>query len=320
MNKIKIIGLTFFMIFSSSIFAQEKSEIVMTKAELESFLEKVAEARRAQLKAKRQKKDDAYLSELRLRKKSSKNSRQRNFSNAEIIRELDRINMRLDYMSYGSTTPYSGGSNSSTLIIPSGNGGATYIPSQQQYVPTKEVVQAPNNDRKIWELEQKLAQLKEEKANQRTVIVQPKSDSIQLANLQNDFNDLKNQFNTAGKGSEKRREMLAELLAKFKNFKKQVFFANNSDQLGVEYYAYIQDVTKVLRDYPELSVILEGWASSRGNAKYNKQLSMRRAEAVEKALLSNGISSTRIVSSFRGEDTSTSEAMARRVDMSVILK
>jgi outer membrane protein OmpA-like peptidoglycan-associated protein len=114
--------------------------------------------------------------------------------------------------------------------------------------------------------------------------------------------------------------LLEELLAKFKNFKKQVFFANNSDQLSSNDFAYIQDVAQVLKQYPELSIVLEGWASTKGKVDYNKQLSMRRSESVEQALLSNGISPVRIVSSFRGEDKSSTEAMARRVDMSIILK
>lgn len=320
MNKIKIAGLTLLMALSSTVFAQEKSEVVMTKAELESFLEKVADARRAQLKAERQKKDKAYLSELRLRSKKT----QKGFSNAEVLRELDRINMRLDYMTYGTTTQYRNGGHSSTIVVPGSNGNPTYVPSQQQYIPTPQV--APNNDKKIWELERQLAELKAEKTKE-VIYTQPKTDSGnngQLTSLQNELNALKAQLSASGSNTEQttevRREMLAELLAKFKNFKKQVFFANNSDQLSPSDYAYIQDVTKVLRDYPELSIILEGWASAKGNPEYNKQLSMRRAESVEKALLNNGIDTRRIVSSFRGEDTSTSEAMARRVDMSVILK
>ncbi|MGB5941963.1 MAG: OmpA family protein, partial [Leeuwenhoekiella sp.] len=65
---------------------------------------------------------------------------------------------------------------------------------------------------------------------------------------------------------------------------------------------------------------LEGWASPTGKVSYNKELSMRRAESVEQAFLNNRIDKSRIISSFRGEDTTSSEAYARRVDMSIIVR
>ena len=79
-------------------------------------------------------------------------------------------------------------------------------------------------------------------------------------------------------------------------------------------------MTQILNKYPEAKVMLEGWASMVGKADYNKQLSMRRAEAVEKALINNRIDASRIITSFRGEDKVSSEQYARRVDMSIIVR
>ena len=66
--------------------------------------------------------------------------------------------------------------------------------------------------------------------------------------------------------------------------------------------------------------MLEGWASPLGKSNYNKQLSMRRAEAVEKVFIDQRVDASRIIVSFRGEDKLSSEQHARRVDMSIIVR
>ncbi len=319
MNKLKLIGLTFLMILSTTAFAQEKSEIVMTKSELESFLKTIADARRSQIKAKNEDRAKNELAELRYQYNNGIDSRRtgnRAISNYEILRELDRLNARLDYMNSRNSGILSNGKgSSSTVVVPGASNSPGYIPYNQgqQLVPGQDLVTAKS----IWELERRLDSLTSVQANLQPT--KPKTENKEIADLKNQFQSLEQKLANTQNPTE-RRSLLEELLAKFKNFKKQVFFANNSDQLSSKDFAYIQDVAQVLKQYPELSIVLEGWASTKGKVDYNKQLSMRRSESVEQALLSNGISPVRIVSSFRGEDTSSSEAMARRVDMSIILK
>jgi outer membrane protein OmpA-like peptidoglycan-associated protein len=318
MNKLKLIGLIFLIIFSTTSFAQEKSEIVMTKSELESFLNTIADARRSQIEAKNEDRAKNELAELRYQYNNGIDSRRtgnRDISNYEILRELDRLNARLDYMNSRNSGMLSNGKgSSSTLVVPGGSNSPGYIPYNQgqQLVPGQDLVTAKS----IWELERKLDSLKSVQAN---LPPSTKTENQEIADLKNQFQSLEQKLANTQNPTE-RRSLLEELLAKFKNFKKQVFFANNSDQLSSNDFAYIQDVAQVLKQYPELSIVLEGWASTSGKLDYNKQLSMRRSESVEQALLSNGISPVRIVSSFRGEDKSSTAAMARRVDMSIILK
>ena len=322
MKTIKIIGLIFLMTLSANVFAQndtDKSEIVMTEAELESFLNSVAEARRAQIKADKEANSKNELAELRMKYNNQNyNGRNSNVSDYEILKELARLNARVElltgYRDGGSNYyPGNGSGSNSTIVVPGGAAGTTYLPGgQTQLVPTNQANN--NNDRQIWELQQQLDSLK--RLNTSNNLAPENQD---IADLKAQFQTLESQLANSSDPAE-RRSLLEDLLAKFKNFKKQVFFANNSDQLSSFDYSYVQEVTQVLKDYPELSVVLEGWASPKGNADYNKQLSMRRAESVERAILDNGISPERIVSSFRGEDNSTTEAMARRVDMSIILK
>lgn len=322
MNKIKSFGLTALLMFSAAGFAQEKSEIVMTKAELESFLETVAETRRAQIKAEKDKEAELYLSELRAKYNQQQQPRaMRDISNYELLREIDRLNARLDVISGANQGYLSGGAqgSNSTIVVPGGaQGGVSYLPGQNtQYIPAQQVAPVTGTSdrdletaRAIWELEKELDSLK---------VVQAAQKKDELGELKQQFQSLEERLaNTTN--PEERRSLLEELLAKFKNFKKQVFFPNNVSDLSATDYAYVAEVSDVLKQYPELSVVLEGFASPKGQADYNKQLSMKRSESVERALQEKGIPKERIVSSFRGEDHTTSEAGARRVDMSIILK
>lgn len=281
MKNIKRLGLTLIMILmTSSLAIAQESEVVMTQEELTSFLEKIAETRRAQLRSERLAdfKRKAYMRNGKTKKQEGVQDDNR------VLYQLDRINDRIDnlfMLHAGGVRP---GANSSTLLVPGSN----------------QVAADTSKDLTIAELQRQLDALK---ADQGQSNLSPEEERIANA-----------------KTPEERRDALKDLLVKFKNYKKQVFFANDSDKLTVEDQQYINDVTQVLNKYPELSIVLEGWASPRGKANYNKQLSMRRSESVERALTNKGISPSRIVSSFKGEDHSTSEAMARRVDMSVILK
>jgi outer membrane protein OmpA-like peptidoglycan-associated protein len=118
----------------------------------------------------------------------------------------------------------------------------------------------------------------------------------------------------------KKVDLIVESKEDYSYFKQQVYFDNNSDKLRAGYLTYIQDLTRILIQYPESKILLEGWASPIGKTAYNKQLSMRRAESVEKVFLNNGVETSRILTAFRGEDQSSSEQLARRVDMSIIVK
>lgn len=143
--------------------------------------------------------------------------------------------------------------------------------------------------------------------------------SSQTSALEQRLDSLK-RLQSTSEISPERRSALEELLAKYKNFKRQVFFANDSYTISSDDIAYIKDVAKVLKQNPELSVVLEGYASNVGSAEYNNQLSMKRAEAIRKALVDKGISRDRLYSAFFGIDENVPAAKARRVDMTVVIK
>lgn len=138
--------------------------------------------------------------------------------------------------------------------------------------------------------------------------------------LKASFEALKQQLESSKASSAQRMSALEQLLATYGNFKKQIFFANNSTKVSAEFARYIEEVAEVLAQNAELSVVLEGYASPVGKAAYNKALSMRRAEAVQQLLLQKGVTAGRIISGFKGEDTSVNETLARRVDISIVIK
>jgi OOP family OmpA-OmpF porin len=65
----------------------------------------------------------------------------------------------------------------------------------------------------------------------------------------------------------------------------------------------INDLAKVMRDYPDLNVVIEGHTDNIGTAAYNKKLSQRRADAVKKYMVDeDGIAANRIAAKGYGFD------------------
>ena len=120
--------------------------------------------------------------------------------------------------------------------------------------------------------------------------------------------------------SEERRRTLEDLLAKYGNKKTPIYFANNVYVPLPHDTDAIDQIVTMLRNNPELSILLEGYASNVGTAAYNNQLSMKRSESVAHLLQKQGIALQRILTAFRGIDDSVDKEKARRVDISVIIR
>lgn len=338
LNKLSIILFSSCLILSSSLFAQsekttsdrnEEGKIVMTEAELTSFLNTIADARRTQLEERKRKQSKAHLQELRSKYESqselgNRTSRNEGISNEEIMNELRYLNQRIDNLrrSNASNAPSMSRDNS-TIIMPSGNAAAPIAPRYQGGGETTTVVPSANTEEKnerIDNLESMIDSLKNARNGKSPIVPSNNwSDSLNVNNSK--LNALRRQMDSLQLQMRKVQESAVKETDSGRKsyFKEQVFFDNDSDQLRANYFPYIQDVTQVLMKYPEAKVLLEGWASTKGNSTYNKQLSMRRAESVERTLIQNGIDSSRIITAFRGEDKSSSEQQARRVDMAIVL-
>lgn len=103
-------------------------------------------------------------------------------------------------------------------------------------------------------------------------------------------------------------------------FKSNMFFDTNSDVLKPGAYSELDRISRVLRDYPQTRIRVEGHTDSKGSAEYNQQLSERRAQSVANALIQRGVDPMRMETIGFGESQpiSSSDADNRRVNIVII--
>lgn len=84
----------------------------------------------------------------------------------------------------------------------------------------------------------------------------------------------------------------------------------------------LDELVEFLNEYPERNVMIEGFTDSRGTESYNLDLSERRAEAVQAALVSAGIDRSRVRARGYGEsypvasnETDAGRQLNRRVEI-----
>ena len=120
--------------------------------------------------------------------------------------------------------------------------------------------------------------------------------------------------------SAEKRSELEQLLAAYGHKKALLYFANNKTVPLAYDPTIVDEMVTMLQAHPELSILLEGYASAVGSAEYNNVLSMERAVSVSKILISQGINSERILTAFKGVDSQAPPAQARRVELRVIIR
>ncbi len=103
-------------------------------------------------------------------------------------------------------------------------------------------------------------------------------------------------------------------------FKSDFLFNFDSASLKPGAYAELDRVARVLTQYPQTRIRVEGHTDSTGSAEYNMRLSQRRAEAVSNALIQRGVDPTRITTIGFGESqpVSSNPAANRRVELHII--
>ncbi|MDW6004229.1 OmpA family protein [Vibrio mangrovi] len=105
----------------------------------------------------------------------------------------------------------------------------------------------------------------------------------------------------------------------------RILFENNSSNINPIFNAQIKQMVHFLKEYPETSIELRGYASKSGETRYNEALSRQRAESVERRLIEQGIPAARIrivgfgesAPEANGEDQ-ISNAKNRRVSATVV--
>ena len=103
-------------------------------------------------------------------------------------------------------------------------------------------------------------------------------------------------------------------------FKSNMFFDTNSSILKPGAYAELDRVARVLREYPQTRIRVEGHTDTKGSAEYNMVLSEKRAQAVGNALIQRGVDPARMQMMGYGESqpVSSSDADNRRVNIVII--
>ncbi len=103
-----------------------------------------------------------------------------------------------------------------------------------------------------------------------------------------------------------------------------ITFATDSSDVKEEFMATLRSVAKVVQEYENTLVTIEGHTDSTGSDSYNQMLSEQRAASVAEVLLSEGVAFERIAAEGYGEtrpvaDNSTPEGRSanRRVEISL---
>ncbi|MCG3721947.1 hypothetical protein EXA23_01260 [Vibrio cincinnatiensis] len=102
-------------------------------------------------------------------------------------------------------------------------------------------------------------------------------------------------------------------------------FQTNSYQLDPTIHNTLRGVAKILVEYPETSLVIDGHTDSTGSDTTNQILSERRAESVRSFLLSQGVATGRAIARGNGKrypicTNSTAEGRAcnRRVEIQIL--
>ncbi len=104
-----------------------------------------------------------------------------------------------------------------------------------------------------------------------------------------------------------------------------LIFAVGTARISSESHSELDEVVKMLKDYPRMVIQLEGHTDIKGDPKLNMKLSQERVDAVKTYLVGKGASKNRIkTKAFGGtsplskENTEAAHKMNRRVELRVL--
>lgn len=119
--------------------------------------------------------------------------------------------------------------------------------------------------------------------------------------------------------SESRPELLALLQA---GIEMDLLFRTDEHTLAETTGTRLTQLAQSLASMPDVYVRVDGFADERGDAEYNRKLSVRRAEHVMHVLLANGVPANRITVNAHGESPAADEnidsyAFERKVSLTL---
>jgi outer membrane protein OmpA-like peptidoglycan-associated protein len=109
------------------------------------------------------------------------------------------------------------------------------------------------------------------------------------------------------------------------NMPGNITFAFDSSNLQPQFYPILNNVAETLNEYNQTVIEVAGHTDSVGDAAYNQQLSVQRANAVAGYLSSRGVTQQRMIVTGAGEtrpiasnDTEAGRAQNRRVEITIV--
>jgi outer membrane protein OmpA-like peptidoglycan-associated protein len=110
------------------------------------------------------------------------------------------------------------------------------------------------------------------------------------------------------------------LIKEYKGFSRSIYFENNSTDLNEEGTKVVAELNEILDKNDNIDIVVKGFASNKGVALYNENLSMMRTESVKKALILKGIQPIRVLTEYHGIDFKATADKARRVEISILVR
>lgn len=93
-----------------------------------------------------------------------------------------------------------------------------------------------------------------------------------------------------------------------------IYFSFNRITIRPSEVSKLKSILHILKEHPEMKVMVTGWCDTRGSVAVNRRISRQRAQALKTWLVKRGIAASRISVVGKGSDASRTAPKARRVE------
>lgn len=93
-----------------------------------------------------------------------------------------------------------------------------------------------------------------------------------------------------------------------------IYFSFNRITIRPSEVSKLKNILHILKENPEMKVMVTGWCDTRGSVAVNRRISRQRAQALKTWLVKRGIAASRISVVGKGSDASRTAPKARRVE------
>lgn len=93
-----------------------------------------------------------------------------------------------------------------------------------------------------------------------------------------------------------------------------IYFSFNRITIRPSEVSKLKSILQILKENPEMKVMVTGWCDTRGSVAVNRRISRQRAQVLKTWLVKRGIAASRISVIGKGSDASRTAPKARRVE------